>query len=203
MKSRAAQAYISVVIAAGAVLFGHGIWSMLQGSWIWSVDNQGRYLFYLAVALLASAVKIQLPSVTGTMSMSFLFVLIGAAEFSLGETLLVGVLGMLVQTVYHAKKRPMAVQVVFSLASMACSVEIAYVAYRLFGLQSTMLSAAAFFVANTLLIAMVIALTEEKNVWQVWRDAYFWTFPNYLQAQPQPGLSPSPSGWRDGRRVCC
>src|SRR6202000_2270146 len=109
MKSRAAQAYISVVIAAGAFLFGHGIWSMLQGPWIWTVDNQGRYLFYLAIALLASAVKIQLPSVTGTMSMSFLFVLIGAAEFTLGETLLVGGLGMMVQTIYHAKKRPVAV----------------------------------------------------------------------------------------------
>jgi putative nucleotidyltransferase with HDIG domain len=180
MKSRPAQAYISVVIAAGAFLFGHGIWSMLQGPWIWTVDNQGRYLFYLAIALLASAVKIQLPSVTGTMSMSFLFVLIGVAEFSLGETLLVGGLGMAVQTIYHAKKRPLAVQVAFSLASMACSVQIAYLAYRLFGLQSTILSAAAFFVANTLLIATVIALTEEKNVWQVWRDSYFWTFPNYL-----------------------
>ena len=79
MSSRAAQAYISVVIAAGAFFFGHGVWSMLQGPWIWTVDNQGRYLFYLAIALLASAVKIQLPSVTGTMSISFLFVLIGVA----------------------------------------------------------------------------------------------------------------------------
>jgi putative nucleotidyltransferase with HDIG domain len=180
MKSRAAQAYISVVIAAGAFLFGHGIWSMLQGPWIWTVDHQGRYLFYLAIALLASAVKIQLPSVTGTMSISFLFVLIGVAEFSLGETLLMGCLGMAVQTIYHAKKRPRAVQVTFSLASMACSVQIAYAAYRLLGLQSTILSAAAFFVANTLFIAAVIALTEKKNVWQVWRDSFFWTFPNYL-----------------------
>lgn len=180
MKSRAAQAYISVVIASGAFLFGHGIWSMLQGPWIWTVDHQGRYLFYLAIALLASAVKIQLPSVTGTMSISFLFVLIGVAEFSLGETLLMGCLAMAVQTIYQAKKRPRAVQVTFSLASMACSVQIAYAAYRLLSLQSTILSAAAFFVANTLFIATVIALTEEKNVWQVWRDSYFWTFPNYL-----------------------
>jgi putative nucleotidyltransferase with HDIG domain len=180
MKSRAAQAYISVVIAAGAFLFGHGIWSMFQGPSIWTVDNQGRYLFYLAIALLASTVKIQLPSVTGTMSISFLFVLIGVAEFSLGETLLMGCLGMVVQTIYQAKKRPRVVQVTFSLASMACSVQIAYAAYRLLSLQSTILSAAAFFVANTLFIATVIALTEEKNVWQVWRDSYFWTFPNYL-----------------------
>src|SRR5271155_1892683 len=115
MKSRVAQAYISVVIAAGVFLFGNGIWT---------VDNQGRYLFYLAIALLASAVKIQLPSVTGTMSISFLFVLIGVAEFSLGETLLMGCLGMVVQTIYQAKKRPRVVQVTFSLASMACSVQI-------------------------------------------------------------------------------
>ncbi len=124
--------------------------------------------------------RFSFPPSPGTMSMSFLFVLIGVAEFSLGETLLMGCLGMLVQTVYHAKKRPKAVQVAFSVASMACSVQIAYGAYRLFGLQSTILSAAAFFVANTLFVATVIALTEEKNVWQVWRDSYFWTFPNYL-----------------------
>lgn len=180
MNSRAAKAYISLVIAAGAMVLGHGIWIMFRVPWVWTVDNQGRYFFYLATALGASALKINLPSVTGTMSMNFLFVLIGVAQFSIGETLVMGCAGILVQSVFRAKSRPKPVQVAFNVGSMACSVQASYATYRMFALQSTMLSAATFFVANTLLVAIVIALTEEKNVWHVWRDSYFWTFPNYL-----------------------
>jgi putative nucleotidyltransferase with HDIG domain len=180
MSSRCANLYIFLVIAAGSALLGHGIWTMLHGPWVWTIDNQGRYLLYLAVALGASALKINLPSVTGTMSMNFLFVLIGVAQFSLGETLLMGCLGILVQSVFQTKKRPRAVQVAFNVASMACSIQAAYAMYQAFALQSSILSAATFFVANTLFIAIVIALTEDKNVWQVWRDSYFWSFPNYL-----------------------
>ena len=77
---------------------------------------------YLAVALASSGLKINLPSVTGTMSMNFLFVLIGVAELSLGETLVMGCLGILVQSTFHAKKRPRTVQVAFNVASMACSI---------------------------------------------------------------------------------
>ncbi|HEY1759700.1 MAG TPA: hypothetical protein VGG72_30280 [Bryobacteraceae bacterium] len=29
-------------------------------------------------------------------------------------------------------------------------------------------------------IAVVIALTEGKKAWDVWRESYFWTLPNYL-----------------------
>lgn len=180
MSSRWANLYITLVIAAGAAFLGHGLWDMLGGPWIWTVDNQGRYLLYFAVAIGASALKISLPSVTGTMSMNFLFVLIGVAQFSVGETLLMGCLGILVQSLFQAKQKPRAVQVAFNVASMACSIQATYAVYQAFGLQSGILSAATFFVANTLFVAAVIALTENKNVWRVWRDSYFWSFPNYL-----------------------
>ncbi len=180
MSSRAAKLYISVVTAAGAAILVYAIWTGLRGPWIWTFDNQGRYLFYLAIALAASAVKITLPSITGTMSMNFLFVLIGVSEFSVLQTLIMGCLGMLVQSVYATKKRPRPVQVTFNVASMACSIQATYQVNRLAGVQSTILSAGTFFIANTLLIATVIALTEGKNIWHVWRDSYFWSFPNYL-----------------------
>ncbi|HUA82314.1 MAG TPA: HD domain-containing phosphohydrolase [Bryobacteraceae bacterium] len=180
MGSRAAKLYISVVAAAGAAILAGAIWNGLRGPWIWAFDNQGRYVFYLAIALAASAVKITLPSVTGTMSMNFLFVLIGVSQFSVPQTMIMGCLGILVQSVCATKKRPRPVQVMFNVASMACSIQATYQVNRLTGLQSTILSAGTFFVANTFLIATVIALTEEKNVWRVWHDAYFWSFPNYL-----------------------
>jgi putative nucleotidyltransferase with HDIG domain len=93
---------------------------------------------------------------------------------------------MLVQCVYFARTRLKAVQVGFSVASMACSIAASYSICRLTALRSLdpsmilLVGAAIFFATNTFSIAVVIALTESKRAWTVWREGYFWTFPNYL-----------------------
>jgi putative nucleotidyltransferase with HDIG domain len=173
MLSRWAQVYIALVVALGAVVLGHGAWT-------WHTGNLGQYLSYGVVALLASGMKVNLPSVKGTMSMSYLFVLIGLSTFSLGETLAMGCLGILVQSVFLSKSRLNPVRASFNVASMACAIQIAYWVHHAWELQNVLLTAVAFFVANTLLVATVIALTESKNPFTVWRDSYFWSFPNYL-----------------------
>src|SRR6266849_8325199 len=181
MTARPATAYIGLMIVAGAASLGYDLWN-------WHTQDWPRYLFYCAIALIASRMKVTLPGVTGTMSMLFLFALIGIAELSRGETLLIGCLGMLVQGILSTKHRPKAVQVLFSVASMACSIEASYQVYhaRLLGSASLetpmmlLMAAGTFFLTNTFSIALVIALTEAKHPWVVWRDSYFWTFPNYL-----------------------
>ena len=173
--------YIGLIILAGAAILTHGLSH-------WSTADWARYLSYCAIALLASGMKVTLPAVSGTMSMNFLFILIGISELSLAETLTMGCLGILVQSVFHAKNRLRAVQVVFNVASMACSIQASYDVYHAsFFADGTLeaplrllLAAAVYFVTNTLSIAAVIALTEGKRTWAVWRESYFWSFPNYL-----------------------
>ncbi|HLX42470.1 MAG TPA: HD domain-containing phosphohydrolase [Bryobacteraceae bacterium] len=177
--SRKGIAYISLVITAGTAILGFSLFD-------WHTQDWARYLAYCAIALVASGMKVKLPSVMGTMSMNFLFVLIGIAELSLPETLVMGCLGMLVQCVYFARTRLKAVQVSFSVASMACSIAASYsvchtpLVKALDAPMMLLLGASTFFVTNTFSIAVVIAVTESKNAWTVWREAYFWTFPNYL-----------------------
>jgi len=173
MSRRLANFYIALVIAGGTAIVGHGLWT-------WSTGNLRQYLSYALVALIASGMKVTLPSVKGTMSMSFLFVLIGISTFSLGETLVMGCLGILVQSVFLSKTRPNLVRAAFNMASMACAIQFAYWVHHFNGLQDVLLTATAYFLANTLLVATVIALTEGKNAWNVWRGSYFWSFPNYL-----------------------
>ena len=50
-----------------------------------------RFAAYLILALLASGLKINLPGIRGTMSVLFLFLLIGVIELSLPETLVIAV----------------------------------------------------------------------------------------------------------------
>ena len=181
MTPRRATVYIALIVLAGTIILNHGLWN-------WSTQDWTRYLSYCAIALLASGMKVTLPAVSGTMSMNFLFVLIGISELSLAETLAMGCLGILVQSIFHVKNRLRAVQLVFNVASMACSIEISYDVYHaaLFdggALEAPiklLLAAATFFATNTLSIATVIALTEGKRPWSVWRESYLWSFPNYL-----------------------
>src|SRR5580700_5188545 len=181
MTPRRATVYIGLVVLAGTIILCHGLSH-------WSTHDWPRYLSYCAIALLASGMKVTLPGVSGTLSMNFLFVLIGISEFSLAETIAMGCLGILVQSVFHVKNRLRVVQVVFNVASMACSIQVSYDLYHAPFLQSgtlevplrLLLAAATFFVTNTLSIAVVIALTEGRRSSNVWRESYLWSFPNYL-----------------------
>jgi putative nucleotidyltransferase with HDIG domain len=180
ISSPAAAVYIGLVVAAGVAILLHGLK-------VWDPQEWTPYLVYCAIALVGSGMKVTLPGITGTMSMSFLFVLIGISELGLPRTLVMGCVGMLVQCLFHAKARPKLVQVVFSVASMACSIQASYYIYHLASQTDSfeaplrlLFAASAFFATNTFSIAVVIALTEGKKAWDVWRESYFWTFPNYL-----------------------
>lgn len=180
MQNRRATAYICLLIAVGGAIFCDGISN-------WNHPDWPRFLTYCILSIVASGMKVVLPGITGTLSLLFLFVLISVSDLNLAATLLVGCLGMLAQCLFHTQARPRLVQVVFSVASFACAIKACDAAYNLsartglFEDPMRLLAAAgAFFLTNTLSIAVVIALTEGKPVWLVWRNSYLWTFPNYL-----------------------
>jgi putative nucleotidyltransferase with HDIG domain len=168
-----AKLYIGLVLAAGAAILCHGMWT-------WSSVDAREYLIYVLIALVASNIKISLPSVKGTMSMNFVFVLIAISRFSLGQTLVMGCLGIFAQTVLFTKSRRNPLRAAFNVAGMACAIQVAYWVHYARHIEQLMLTATAYFVANTLMTAAVIGLTEGKNVFKLWHDAYFWSFPNYL-----------------------
>lgn len=180
MQSNGAKAYIFGVVLAGAAILAYGLWN-------WHAQSWPRFVFYCAMAVIASRMKVTLSAGAGTMSLSFLFVLIGVASFTLGETLVMGCLAILVQRSLRATHRPTPVQLAFNVASMACSIGAAYLCQAEVGgagLFETpilmLLAAGAYFLTNTFSVALVIGLTEGQSAWAVWRESYFWSFPNYL-----------------------
>src|SRR4029077_16391521 len=132
--------------------------------------NIAQFICYLLIAILASRLKVNLPGITGTMSVNFLFILLGVLELSLTETLVLGTAALLVQCFY--RDRPSALQVTFNICASAFSIAVAYGMYH-FALghwqmtnHSLMLLVASstYFIANTGSIAAVIALTEDKSL---------------------------------------
>src|SRR2546429_511500 len=117
--SMKARVYIAITLLAGLLSLSLGLF---HGQW----TEPSRYVCYLALALLASGMKVSLPGVHGTMSVIFVFILVGVRELTLAQTLLMGVLGTAVQCYWKPKTWPKPVQVAFNVASMASATAGAY-----------------------------------------------------------------------------
>jgi len=184
-----AKLLISLVVAAGT-----GV--LLYGAIHPTSKNIAQFICYLLIAILASRLKVNLPGITGTMSVNFLFILLGVMDLSLAETLVMGCAATLVQSVWQARKRLDPVKILFNVASMMANASaLTYISYHWlssrFGSNKPillMVAALVFFFANTLPISVVIALTEGKSSRKVWSECYFWSFPYYLVGAAAVGL---------------
>ena len=78
-----AKLFIGLTSSIGLVLFVHAMGQ-------WHSESLWRFACYFVVALLASRLKVQLPGIDGTMSVNFLFILLGILELSFPETLVLG-----------------------------------------------------------------------------------------------------------------
>ncbi len=59
------------------------------------------------------------------------------------------------------------------------------------------LAASVYFLANTLPVAAVIALTERKSLRKIWSECYFWSFPYYLLGAGVVGMMSWLHGFTD------
>jgi PAS domain S-box-containing protein len=176
-----AKVYVTTVTTVGMAILARGLS-------LWSPNDSLRFLCYLLLAVPASCLKVRLPGITGTMSMLFIFLLAGVAELTLAQTLIIGVASVLAQCWWHAKVRPSLVQLAFNVASISTAIGATWFVYHALFASAGFLSppfrlavaASVFFFANTLPVAAVIALTENKSLKEIWSHCYGWSFPYYL-----------------------
>ena len=170
----------------GAILF-LGLVMWLDALPLHSADVP-RFVVYLVIAMVASTLKIKLPGVHGTMSVYFLFTLLSVIELSRLETMVISGGAAILQSFWHAKKRPRLIQLLFNLADVTIATGVAYAVYHspmwqhihISSLPLLAIAATAFFVTNTWPVAAVIALTEGKQVRHTWQECYRWSFAYYL-----------------------
>src|SRR5450755_2818939 len=98
----------------------------------WHSSDPIQFLCYFAVALIASSFKVTLPGIDGTMSVNFLFILLGVLEMSFAETLMLGFGSVLIQCYWKSSKPLKAIQVIFNLSQLTVSTAAAYGIYQLF-----------------------------------------------------------------------
>jgi hypothetical protein len=200
-----AKLYLNAVMAGGLLVVA---WAALY----WHSDNPIRFLAYLSMAALASLCKVRLPGMTGTISVSFVVLLLVIVELSLPEGVLIATVAAAVQCVCKTRRRPEPVQVFFSIASLVLSTALASLGCRLV-MQSALadslpallgLSTVLLYFSNTILISAAVCVAEGKPLSSIWQRCYFWSFPYYLVGAVAAGLMVATNraaGWQDSLLV--
>jgi hypothetical protein len=109
VRSIGAHAFIVSMTLAGCICFGFSFAH-------WQSSDPVKFVCYLIAALLASSLKVTLPGIQGTLSVNFLFTLLGILELSLPETLLIVLACTLGQAYWRPAKQVKVVQLAFNWA---------------------------------------------------------------------------------------
>ncbi len=124
VRSIGARAFIAGMALAGIACLTFALWH-------WQSNDPLKFVCYLIAALLASSLKVTLPGIEGTLSVNFLFTLLGILELSLPETLVIGLASTLAQFYWRPARRLKLEQLVFNLSQVTVSSAVAYGAYKL------------------------------------------------------------------------
>jgi putative nucleotidyltransferase with HDIG domain len=131
--------------------------------------------------------RVTLPGISGGISVNFVFILIGTMDLTLPQVLCLGLSGTIGQFAL-GKKDWHPVQLAFNIASVTLAVAASYEVFYWHLIRSwnssvpilLICSAATMFLVNTLSVSGIIAVTERKNLWLVWRDNFLWTASHHL-----------------------
>ncbi len=169
-----------------AVAFS-GLAVLVAGSVKWNVHDYGRFLALAGLSILASRLKVSFPGLDGSMSVNLPFILVAAVALTIPEAMLIAGLSTLAQCLPTAGKRQQPVQILFNVCTMINSVGLAALTLQQAAVHTqtaksvlVVLAGASYFLANTLPVAAIIALTSHRRLAGVWFELSELSFPYFV-----------------------
>jgi hypothetical protein len=167
-----------------------GLGTLLSALLLWQSQDAWELGACVALIAVASTFKVTLPGLKGTMTPGFVVVLVAVATLSWTETVVIGMVSGLLQTVWRSQSRPQPLQVAFNTAVVGLAGALAHgVAYRLTSagavaapsmVLALTVAGITLLVANTLLVAAILCLLQERPLYLIFRSLQLWAFPYYL-----------------------
>jgi hypothetical protein len=185
----AARRYVYGVITGGLAL-----WTMSLVAW--HSENGARFTGYLALAMIGATLKVPLPGMRGTISVSFVLLLVAITELSLPEAVLLSAVSGIVQCAWRPKKKVTAIRTLFNAACLSVSAVMAFAFCRCLltrelsqsVILSLLVATVVLYLANTVMVAAVLCLVESKPLRTIWQNCRFWSSAYYLAGAAVAGL---------------
>jgi MASE9 protein len=198
--SSTSKMFLALVVLSGLAVLANAVRHASSGDHV-------RFVSFLLVACLAARLKVKLPGLTGSMSVNLPFILVAVAEMSPVEAIAVGCLSTFVQCLPGATQKLSLVRLMFNFCNMALAIGATRLAFSQPSLGRVIvshpvllsLSAAVFFLVNTVPVAIIISLTEAKNVLKIWGNISQLSFPYFVASAAVAGLMLTASeqvGWQ-------
>ena len=183
-----ARLYVGATIAIGALL----VVSLGPRS---SFSNLTLFAVLLATSAITSAFKVSLPLAKSGSTMSVSYAVDFASLLLLGpnETMLVAVTSAWSQCTFRMKTKNPLYRTLFSMACLAITVQASGLAYEMLGgvpgtlahdvpgIARPLVGAATmYFIFNTCLIAVAVALATKQPFLSVWNQNFLWSAPSYF-----------------------
>ena len=198
--SSQARAFITVIVVSGAAVLISSLARCRFESWT-------EFLVLLVVALVASRLHVKLPGVNGTLSVNLPFILVAVAQMNTAEDLLVGCLSTFVQCLPRSGQKFNWIRGIFNFANMALAIGATRLLYGSVALQSVIpshslllaVAAAGFYAVNSVPVAIIIGLTENKSALRAWVTMVQLSYPYFLASAGVAGVvlaATAHSGWQ-------
>jgi PAS domain S-box-containing protein len=183
---RAVQIYVAGVVLLGLVL--------LILRFPYHFARPTLFVLFLAVSSAAAGFKINLPISKGGSTMSVSYAADFTAMLLIGprETMLISMVSAWAQCALNTKKKNPLSRTLFSMASLVITVQAAGGAFTLLGgtfghvdltgnfARPLVAAAGVYFLTNTALVAIAIALSTLQPIWKIWYENFLWTGPSYF-----------------------
>lgn len=183
----AAQLYVIVAAAAGVSLF------LLRTPRI--DGHMAPMLMLVGISILMAAFKVTLPLSKGDATMTLSYAPDLACLFLVGpnEAMALATASVWCQCTFRSRHPTPLYQTVFSMASIAITLQAVGVVFHGFGgvpanveISTIAVPALAatitYFAVNTWLVATAIALATRASVARAWHDNFLWSAPSYFLA---------------------
>ncbi len=188
MKTKAHLFRISI-LALGLVL-------AVRQSLDWTSAGEPVFLVYLGMTVLTSLMRLGVPTVAGTISVGFVFVLASLSQLPLHQTMLIGITGTVIHCLRDPKRGVDWLNLSFQTAVVVLGVEASNAAYhRILEALPAGGTAAALPLAGTVLflvtafpLAATTALSEKELLRRIWQNRFLWSLPYYLAGAALAGL---------------
>lgn len=188
MKNKA-QLFQALILLLGLAL-------ILRKALDWTSSNDPLFYTYLALTVITSLLRLGVPTVAGTISIGFIFVLASLAQLSLGETMIIGVTGTIIHCLRDHNPRVDWLSIAFQTATVVLGIEAANAAYQRVSLAIDKGGAAAglplastvLFLVTAFPMAATGALRERELLRRVWQNRFLWSLPYYLAGAALAGL---------------
>lgn len=178
-----AVAYVGSVCVAGV--------AALVASWgLGDRPPMVPLLVAMAAAVVSSPFRIPLP-VLGNVSIAFAFVFAALILLGAPAVVVTAAVSGVAASVLRKGPRPPLHRVLFNVADLSVSAAVAAGVFHLAGgtpgrldpsteWLAVVIGAASFFMANSLMVAGAVSLTDEIPFLENWRTNFLWTGPAYL-----------------------